>query len=600
MLKEKNIRTHKKDTGAIFIPLLIWGGIAAAGALSVWWFGTSAIKGAALDVLTALTTWISYVLLYIAKFLCSISAEMFDKSLTMLDKTITKDPTFTSGWSVVRDFSNMFIVLGFVVVGIATALRVREWEAKKLLWPLVIVALLINFSGLFCGLIIDASNITSNSLIQSAGVKGGPAGSGMGSAYFKMIDTFAENTMKNAPPGNDQEANLKFLAAMIQITFIYLVVGATFLYMAVLFLARYGVLAFLYILSPLAFTCKIFPISASQKIWNDWWQGFLKWAFIAVGGCFALWIASNMMQSMLVAQSLEVSSLMVVLIFLVVGFKITTRSSGAMAGAVIGMATGAAGFAMGVAGKVTGRLAGATGLSRLGNTMKTGAIKAGEKMGLVAPGTAASSEAKRLEEPKKRLASLKSSQLAKIATQGTVTKKQSEDRAAAATILAERKDLDEIKDEKQRIAAVAHATSFPGVKRSDFEKADYRLADSDPKKVEKMRIARGFAKSAAGTAAAQRVVRHEQLEQNLPSMSAEQRRNIDTTDITDNLILSDKFNSGIVRDFRTASLPHRARLRALAAAGGALATAITAAHAAGNNAEENKLLSIRTEINRLP
>ncbi|MBI3631487.1 MAG: hypothetical protein HY219_01300, partial [Candidatus Staskawiczbacteria bacterium] len=64
-----------------------------------------------------------------------------------------------AGWPMVRDLANMIIVLGFVVIGIATTLRIQEYQAKKLLPKLIIVALLINFSLLICGIFIDSSNI---------------------------------------------------------------------------------------------------------------------------------------------------------------------------------------------------------------------------------------------------------------------------------------------------------------------------------------------------------------------------------------------------------------------------------------------------------
>lgn len=67
-----------------------------------------------------------------------------------------------AGWTVVRDFANLFFILIVVAIGIATALRVKQYEVRKTLPRLIIVAILINFSPVICGAVIDAANIITN------------------------------------------------------------------------------------------------------------------------------------------------------------------------------------------------------------------------------------------------------------------------------------------------------------------------------------------------------------------------------------------------------------------------------------------------------
>ena len=50
------------------------------------------------------------------------------------------------GWPIVRDLANMALVLILVIIGLATALRLSEYEARKTLPRLLIDALLINFT----------------------------------------------------------------------------------------------------------------------------------------------------------------------------------------------------------------------------------------------------------------------------------------------------------------------------------------------------------------------------------------------------------------------------------------------------------------------
>jgi len=462
----KKISNINSEKGAIFIPVLIWGGIAITG----WFLAKSALGSAALDFLAGLLVWVSYLFVYIARFLCFTATDVFDTALTLITgKTITTNPTFLIGWAAVRDLSNMLIVLGFIIIGVATTLRIRDYEAKKLLVPFILIALLINFSGLFCGLIIDASNIVCKSLLQQSG---GTAGGGLGAAYHSMMVKFSEETLKGIVPGTDEETNKTLLAASISVSFTFLIVAAVFFYMAIIFIARYGVLAFLFILSPLAFICKVFPVPAAQKIWNSWWENFIKWAFIGVGGCFSLWISSQMMQSYLSETKLSVENLVVILLFLIVGFKITTKSSAAGAGAVIGMATGAVMFG---ATKTASKLAGATGLTTAGQVAKEGALRAGEKMRLVAPGTAAASRKQRLEqkleEPMKKLEKgfddnpEGNQKLADVATRRAFTPAGMREKAAAGALLAKRKALGYL-PESQREAVAANAVAYGATKET--------------------------------------------------------------------------------------------------------------------------------------
>lgn len=450
---------------------------------------------------------------------------------------------FAAGWRSTRDLANMLIVLGFVVIGIATALRFKDYEAKKLLPKLIVIALLINFSGLFCGLFIDSSKILMKGLVDPNGATSGS----MGIAFW--------NNIKNAEKEIKCEAAKqgllgKYVETDALLTFLYVIVAICFVYLSVMLLARYAVLGILFILSPLAFVFWAFPFPKAKDLWDSWWSNFIKWVFIGVGICFFLNLAGQVLANYpsMTSTSNLFFYLMVVVIIIVVGIKISIRSSAAGAAAVIGLASGGIGLAMGAMGKAgmgtLKGLANKTGLSNVGNKIKSGATRLGESMSLVAPGTSAGMEAKRLDEPKKRLASFDSKRLASIAQQSAWTKKASEDKAAATHILSERGDLTEITDENARSAAIAHASSFPGIKRSDFEKSDYRMAAFNDSKVRSQLVAAGLTPAAAAAvatgspqyvAAQQRAVQT-QLESNWGSMSQNDRQKVDIVDLTPEFI----------------------------------------------------------------
>ena len=97
-----------------------------------------------------------------------------------------------------------------------------------------------------------------------------------------------------------------------------------------------------------------------------------------------------------------------------------------------------------------------------------------------------------------------------------------------------------------------------GVKISDLTKSDYRYRDYDTGPTGRVTVL--GAGAPAGSTPAQRLdygrrlARQEQLEGMIGGMAGQQRRNIDTADITPELIAAQSMNAGIIRDFRTADV----------------------------------------------
>ena len=60
----------------------------------------------------------------------------------------------------------MILVLILIYIALATILRLAGYETKKLLVTFVIVALLVNFAPVICGLVVDASNIVMNYFVK--------------------------------------------------------------------------------------------------------------------------------------------------------------------------------------------------------------------------------------------------------------------------------------------------------------------------------------------------------------------------------------------------------------------------------------------------
>ena len=420
--------------------------------------------------------------------------------INITGRAITTDTTFDAGWTLVRDLANMIIVLGFVIIGIATTLRIREYEAKQLLGKLIAIALLVNFSGLFCGMIIDAANLTTNGLTADTTITGGATKNSekAGIAEGLLPGSIMLDAMNKAAKSSISKTSLagayfKIIENCFLFSIIFLGTAFTFLYLSAIFIARYAILAFLFILSPLAFAFWIYP--ATKNLWSEWWTNFLKWAFVGVFGSFCLYISAGLVGRIALEtdQIGKLGAASVILIFLYVGFKMTAQKTGiaSMAGAAIkGLAGGAVGFAMGaVAGGAGGALKAidrktgghaanmAERLKRSGRGMAT-------KVGLMDKSTMLSANAAEVDKHAKNLgaeyadakATGNQGEMARI--QGIAVNGKGAKRAGAIKALSDAKDLHKaFGGDLQKTAdgiKYAEAAGATGI-RSGAEKLDPRL-----------------------------------------------------------------------------------------------------------------------------
>ena len=148
--------------------------------------------------------------------------------------TYVYNPVVSLGWGVVRDFTNMLLIMGLVIIGLATIIGYKDYEAKKTLPLLIGVAVLINFTPLICGIIIDAANIVMNFFLDNGGRV-------ISHSWFSALSSQFGNVVK----GDWFSADLSSLGDRIGKALMYLafdyVSALIFLLYALLFLVRYVV-----------------------------------------------------------------------------------------------------------------------------------------------------------------------------------------------------------------------------------------------------------------------------------------------------------------------------------------------------------------------
>lgn len=78
--------------------------------------------------------------------------------IEIMGKTINDTPAIRLGWSIIRDFINIFFIFGLLYISIQTIIDGWSDGTRKSLSRIIMAALLINFSFFFTAILIDASN----------------------------------------------------------------------------------------------------------------------------------------------------------------------------------------------------------------------------------------------------------------------------------------------------------------------------------------------------------------------------------------------------------------------------------------------------------
>jgi len=417
---------------------------------------------------------------------------------------------FLASWDVVKGWANMLIVLGLVGIAMATILRFRDYEAKKLLIPIIIVALLVNFSVVFVGVMIDGSNIVMRTLTvgneqeQNIILAIDRAHRNIADPLYTRAMAAATNATSFSTPIAEA---LRYTATESVFIIMYLAIAIIFFLLSIVLIQRYVILAILFILSPLAFVFYVFPFS--KNLFSKWWHLFIKWCFAGLAAAFFIGISVKILQTPFIGNNWSTNpgdnaigalpriilQLLIVLGFLVAGYKFAKKSAAAadlIMGGVKATAGVLSGAVLGVAGGTTGGLAKATGLATLAQNTKNRvsdkisdwSTRAQERLGLVGAGTNATRKKSlaeaRLKEPTERLKNESSGALAKIATESY----KPADRVAATKILTERNDFDKVGKSK-RETAMKEAMAY-GIPAKEFTALDTRLAKHDEKGIKEL------------------------------------------------------------------------------------------------------------------
>ncbi len=211
------------------------------------------------------------------------------------------------GWSIVRDFVNLFFIFVLLYIAFATILSLHGFKTKEMIINVVIIGLLINFSLFATQIIIDTSNILARVFYNQIKIEAvdpkstinEPSKNGE-TKLSEMIVNAANpikliQNMKSAgeieKPGDLHKSekneggvsNGVFILITLLASAINIVGLIVFLTVGLMFVARVIGLWFAMILVPFAFFS--YTVPAMQDIdmlgWKKWWPETLKLAFLA-------------------------------------------------------------------------------------------------------------------------------------------------------------------------------------------------------------------------------------------------------------------------------------------------------------------------------
>ena len=181
-------------------------------------------------------------------------------------------------WSFARNLANLGIIIGIIVMAIATILRIEKYSWKKMLPKLVLVALLVNFSLVIAGIFVDISNYISIAAVKAFG-NNSLASLVVNCGVCPVVWIYF-NKISNAWAlfGTVRAAGMGLILSSL---FLFQFVGLLFYVFT-----RIVTIIICLITSPLAFFS--FAIPGGEKIWDLWRKQFQQAIVILPVLCLTL------------------------------------------------------------------------------------------------------------------------------------------------------------------------------------------------------------------------------------------------------------------------------------------------------------------------
>lgn len=189
------------------------------------------------------------------------------------------NPMVTTGWPFVLGIANIGFMLALLFIAFATTLRLESFGVRRMLPRLLIAALLINFSLVITGLLIDISRVVMAAIYFMIS-----GSSNLDNLAYNLLEksdlittNFSLSTFKQSGVvwfhGNTN--SWQTVASVMQAAVLMWGLAAGYIVLIGGLLARYIMLILLLIVSPLAFLAVALPNMGGLA--QKWWSAFIKY-----------------------------------------------------------------------------------------------------------------------------------------------------------------------------------------------------------------------------------------------------------------------------------------------------------------------------------
>ena len=260
--------------------------------------------------------------------------------------------TMYQAWSFFRNIGNILFVIAllFVIFSQVTGFGIDNYGIKKILPKLIVTAIIVNFSYIICGILVDISNILGNSIkniFESVGgslTAGSKSGDGLGPVGYITSIVAIIGTIVAAGAGVAVAGSIVSSGGLLTIlvpilTFLASAVIAGFFAMLMLGI-RQALVIIMIVISPIAFV--LYAIPNTNAIFRRWFTLFR--GLLTLYPVYCLMVGGGFMAANLIVHGSNEFYLQLVagLISIAPYFAVPTMTKNAMKGfdaAIGGIAT---------------------------------------------------------------------------------------------------------------------------------------------------------------------------------------------------------------------------------------------------------------------
>lgn len=261
------------------------------GEMEPCWSLTGGIAWSAC-VMTA-GSWIASIIIYFFGGFLYIAGALFDASIMVSIEwlsSIFQADYISSAWKVVRDFANIFFIFILLYIAVGTIFDLNGiGSPQKMVVNVIIIALLVNFSGFFVRVVVDATNIIAYEFYSSAKGDSDNIGSSIVTKLIPEGYLVDKNAKLEGKPYFKGTSILNIFLTTIISIIIILVTCFVLITASILFIIRTIILIFIYIISPFAFMSQIIP-NKNFDYFTQWKNALTKQSLYAPGFLIPLYL----------------------------------------------------------------------------------------------------------------------------------------------------------------------------------------------------------------------------------------------------------------------------------------------------------------------